>query len=57
MSLLGAKTLSITTFSKMTCIMKGLYATLSMKGLYVTLIVNDTQHNNALYFAECHYDV
>ncbi len=28
---------------------------LSMKGLYEKLSMNDTQHNNALLCAECHY--
>ncbi len=34
---------------------KGLHVTLSMKGLYVTHSISDTQHNNALPFAECRY--
>ncbi len=29
--------------------------TLSIKGLYATLSINDSEHNNALQYAECHY--
>jgi hypothetical protein len=29
--------------------------TLSIKVLYLTLSINDTEHNNALHYAECRY--
>jgi hypothetical protein len=45
---MGAATLSMTTFSIMTLSIKCLYVTLC-----ITLSISDTQHNNALRYAEC----
>jgi len=42
---MGATTLNITTFRIMT---------LTRNSSYVTLSITDTQHNNALLYAECH---
>ncbi len=47
---MGAATLSITTFSIMTLSMKCLYVTLC-----IALSITDTQHNNAIRYAECNH--